>query len=154
MKFFGYETSRPRPEQPLPEEIMREAKSVVQAEEFESTAGGDTAREHLNKLPENAPRRQAVEALAYMVLPEFFDKHPKFEWRPVPGVTREEQIETLKLNQDFVQALMGLEASYGAHGARATLSNQDVESAWDLAQEYLDNQYAKNSETGGGVMAA
>jgi hypothetical protein len=108
------------------EEVM---KQTVE-EGYKTTPEGEEARKYLDKWPEGAPHRRAIETMAYRAIPEFIHGHPGQKLEP----------EALIRNQEFNEIRTKLAKSFGVAGAIVPISDNDVREAIALAKEYLANQ--------------
>jgi hypothetical protein len=130
------------------EEEIAGVKGEIAEKGYRMSEEGDAARAYVEKLPvkkldeEGLSYRDAVETFAYYFLPKFFREYPKVERKPdLKKIKREMRPQGLRANTDFFNALKSFEKILGA-----SLTDEDINAAWDLANEYLDNQSGRAKE--------
>lgn len=145
---FGMEKRfRPREVPRPPEAEIGKVKELMATEDYETTPEANAAREYVKKI-QPGPHREAIETFAYYFLPKFFNEHPKIERKPDPEeVKRDERPRALSVNVEFRQAVESFTRGFGVH-----LKDEEINVAWDLANEYLDN--VNKPEEEGGEQAA
>lgn len=120
-----------------------EAMKQTVEEGYKTTPEGEEARKYLEKWPEDAPHRKAIETMAYRAIPEFVHDRPGQKFEP----------EALIKNSEFNEIRTKLAKSFGVAGATVPISDNDVKEAVALAKEYLANQ-VERIEAGEGDVAA
>ena len=130
------------PEVP-PEVLIQQRREEIEGEEEKHTEEGDEAREFVKNLPESK-RKEALLSFTYKFLPEFFQEHPKVLRRADPKeVPREQRPRHYIVNQDWRNAL----ESHAKHFGHS-LTNEDINYALDLANEWLDAHEKAMKEEG------
>ncbi|NIW79358.1 MAG: hypothetical protein GWN16_07800 [Calditrichae bacterium] len=141
MKWFSREQLQPG-EPTMAQEAEEVMKQTVE-EGYKTTPEGEEARKYLEKWPEDAPHRKAIETMAYRAIPEFVHDHTEYGLEP----------EVLIKNPEFNEIRTKLAKSFGVAGATVPISDSDVKRAIALAKEYLANQ-VEGLETGEEDVAA